>query len=76
MSTELIITFVALAVEVGLLAFVYFQARKPTVPGKVRVFPYSAVFLALVVMIFLTAAHAISLITGHRLEPRKPKGMR
>jgi hypothetical protein len=76
LSTELIITFCVLALEVGLLIFLYVQSRKPPVPGRVRVFPFTLGIVVMVVLIFLTGAHAISLLTGVQVQPRRPKGMR
>jgi hypothetical protein len=66
----------ALAVELALLLVVFLYSRKPPVPGKVRVFPYTPAIIFLVILIFLTCAHIISLLTGTQVQPRKPKGMR
>lgn len=74
MSTELIITLAALAVELAALAFLFIQSRKPPIPGKVRVFPYTFVIVAVIILVYLTAAHAISLITGVQVQPRRRKG--
>jgi hypothetical protein len=75
-STELIITCVALAIEAILLAVVVHQSRKPPKLGTVRLFPYRAATVALSLLILLTAAHLLSLLTGTQVQPRKPKGMR
>ena len=76
MTVEVAITLLVLAVEVGLLVFCVLQGRKPTEPGKVRVFPYTFATIVLTLLVFLTVAHLISLLTGTQVQPRRPKGMR
>ena len=76
MPTELIISVILLVCEVALLAFFLIQSRRPTIPGKVRVFPYGPAIIFTTVAILLTCAHIISLLTGTQLQPKRPKGMR
>ncbi len=76
MLSELTLSIGALAVELTLFGFFFFQSRKKTDPGRVRVFPYTAAMLFMTLLIFLTAAHVISLLTGTPVKPRVPKGMR
>jgi hypothetical protein len=75
-TTELTITLGLLAAEVAAMIFFVVQSRKPPIPGRVRVFPYRAATVVTFVLILLTLAHLVSLLTGTQLQPRKPKGMR
>jgi hypothetical protein len=76
MSGELIATCALLLLEIVALAIVYSQSRKPPDLKKVRIMPYAAISVFLTLLVFLTAAHLISLLTGTQVQPRKPKGMR
>ena len=76
MLSELTLSISALVIELALFAFFFFQSRKKANPGHVRVFPYTAAMLVMTLLIFLTAAHVISLMTGTPVKPRVPKGMR
>lgn len=73
---ELYSTLGLLVVEIAVLAYLTYQSRKPPTPGQVRLFPYGALSLVVFVMILLTAAHLVSLLTGTQLQPRRPKGVR
>jgi hypothetical protein len=75
-SVEIAVTLAILLAELGLLAFFFVQSRKPPDPNRVRVFPYTFATIAMTLLIFLTAAHLISLLTGTQVQPRRPKGMR
>jgi hypothetical protein len=76
MSVEVLITLCALAIEVSLLVFFVVQSRKPLTPGKVRLFPYTIAIVFMTLVILVTAAHMVSLLTGTQLQPKRPKGMR
>jgi hypothetical protein len=76
MSTELAISIGALVLEVALLVFFYLQSRRPPELGRVRVFPYTPAIIFMAVLMLLTLAHIISLVTGTQVQPRRPKGMR
>jgi TRAP-type C4-dicarboxylate transport system permease small subunit len=75
-STELIVSICALVVEVGLFVLMYLRSKKPPVPGEVRIFPYAAGMTVMIIVILLTLAHIVSLLTGTQVQPRKPRGMR
>jgi multisubunit Na+/H+ antiporter MnhE subunit len=68
--SDLTITWaaIALAAIIGVLAI--FMERRPYVPGKVWYFPYRALWLLCVLIIFLAAAHLITLYTGLSLPGR------
>ena len=76
MLSDLTLSISVLVIELALFAFFFFQSRKKANPGRVRVFPYTAAMLIMTLLIFLTAAHVISLATGTPVKPRVPKGMR
>lgn len=76
MSTELLISIGVLLLEGALLAFFYKQSRKPPDPKRIRVFPYTPAIVFMFILILITLAHIISLVTGVQVQPRKPKGMR
>jgi|GEM_PF-4985449 len=76
MTTELSATIGALVAEIALLVFFFMQGRKKPVPGRVRVFPYTAATVVMMLLILMTTAHLISLLTGTQLTPKRPKGMR
>ena len=75
MTTELFITFGVLAAEIGLFIFCMIMSKRPVKPGKVRLVPYSMVMVLLTAAIFATIAHAISLITGEQVMPKRRRGM-
>jgi hypothetical protein len=76
MSVEILVTLGALVLELALLAFFIVQTRKKPDPNNVRIFPYNAAIIALTLIILLTIAHLISLLTGSQLTAKRPKGMR
>lgn len=76
MSDSLAITLLVLAGEIGLLAFCYHRSRKPIDPLHPRLVPYNIVMIFLVVAIFATVAHIVSLVTGQQLMPRRRRGLR
>jgi hypothetical protein len=76
MSDSLIITLLALAAELALFAFCVHRVRQPIDPLRPRLIPYNLVMIFLVVAIFATLAHIISLVTGQQLMPRQRKGVR
>lgn len=75
-TTDLIITVVALLAEISLFAFCFFQSKKPADPLKPRLIPYALIMVILSAVILATIAHIVSLLTGSQVQPRKPKGMR
>jgi len=75
-SSDLALSAGLLVVELVLFAIFFIRSKHPPTPGQVRVFPYAAALIILVVVIFVTSAHVISLITGTPLQPRRMKGMR
>lgn len=76
MTTQLAITLVILAAEIGLFLFCLVRVRQPVDPLRPRLLPYNVIMIFLTVAIFATLAHIISLVTGHQLAPRRGKGMR
>jgi hypothetical protein len=76
MSIEVLITIGALILELALLTFFIIRSRKKPDPTNIRIFPYNAAIVAMTLIIFLTIAHLISLLTGTQLTAKRPKGMR
>jgi hypothetical protein len=76
MSIEVLVTVIALALELGLLAFFVVQSRKRPDPNNIRMFPYTAAIVVMTLVILLTVAHLVSLLTGTQLTAKRPKGMR
>ena len=75
MSSELIISVSVLVAEIVLFAICIVRGKRPPTLGQVRVFPYRLAQMFLIVLILVTAAHVISLITGSSIKPRRMKGM-
>jgi hypothetical protein len=75
-TTELALSIGALVAELALLAYFWVQSRKPPDPARIRVFPYNVAIIVVTLLIFLTLAHIVSLVTGTQVQPRRPKGMR
>ncbi len=75
-QTQMIITALVLAAEIALFILCIVRARKPADPLRPRLIPYNAVSVFLILAIFATIAHLISLFTGQPLLPRRGKGMR
>lgn len=73
MSDSLIVTLLVFAAELAAFIFCLVRARQPIDPLKPRLIPYNLVMIFLAVAMFATAAHAISLITGHQVMPRRGK---
>ena len=70
MISEIFITIAAIAIELALFAFVIFKgSRKPKL-GQVRLFPYRAASVVLVILMLVTTAHAVSLVTGTPVKGR------
>jgi len=67
-------TLILLAVEFLILAFCMWQARKPSIPGHPRLVPYRFISLMLIVIMLATLAHAVALITGNPVVPRRKFG--
>ena len=76
MSSELIISVSVLVAEIVLFAICIIRGKRPPTLGQVRVFPYRAAQMFLIILILVTAAHVIGLITGSPIKPRlRMKGM-
>lgn len=76
MSSELTVSVSILVAEIVLFAICFIRSMRPPVIGQVRLFPYRAALIFLIILIFVTAAHVISLITGSPIKPRRMKGMK
>jgi hypothetical protein len=68
MDPELLITLSVLLAEIAIFGVCYVKARQPANPLKPRLFPYALVMIFLGLAIFVTTAHSIGVITGHRIE--------
>ena len=72
---EMIITVIVLLVEVALIVLCMIRLRQPVNLAKPRLFPYTGLMIFLGLAILVTAAHTVSVYTGHRLEAKnKMKG--
>jgi len=67
MSSDLLITLLALAAVLGLAAFARARGRKRAEPLKVRLVNYHYVFIVCMVGLFIIAAHLLTLMAGHPL---------
>ena len=67
---EMVVTVAALVAEIGLVLFFTRRMRQPVNPAKPRLFPYNGAIIFLGLAILVTAAHSVSVYTGHRLEAR------
>ena len=72
---ELTITFLALVIELALFLFCRAQLRRPVDVTRPRLIPYNAVMIVVGLAALATLAHLISLLTGHQIAPRRPRGM-
>ena len=63
-------TIAAIAIELALFAFVIFKGSRKPQPGQIRLFPYRAASVVLVVLMLVTTAHAVSLVTGTPVKAR------
>ena len=70
MISEIFITIAAIAIELALFAFVIFKGSRKPQPGQIRLFPYRAASVVLVVLMLVTTAHAVSLVTGTPVKAR------
>ena len=76
MSSELTVSVCILVAEIVLFAICFIRSMRPPTVGQVRVFPYRAAQMFLIILILVTAAHVIGLITGSPIKPRlRMKGM-
>ncbi len=76
MTSPLAITIGVLILELVLFGLCVLQARKPVDPLRPRLLPYNVIMILLAVAILATAAHIITLWTGHQLMPRQKRGIR
>ena len=67
---EMIATLVVLAIEIALIFLCTRRMRQPVNPAKPRIFPYNAVVIFLGLAVLVTAAHTVSVYTGHKLEAK------
>ena len=75
MNPELLVTLGALLAELIVFGLCYIRAKQPPNPLKPRLLPYGLIMLFLGLAVFVTTAHTIGVITGHRLEGKtKMKG--
>lgn len=72
---ELVITIAFLVIEIGAIALCYYRAKQPPDPFKPRIINYPLVMIFLALMFLATLAHAISLITGTQVKPRRRRGL-
>ena len=72
---ELAITISILLSEIGLLALCYYRAKQPPNLAKPRIINYALVMIFLSLLFLATLAHAVSLITGNQVKPRRRRGM-
>ena len=75
MNPELIITLTVLFAELVVFAICYVRTKQPPNLAKPRILPYGLIMLFLGLAVFVTVAHTVSVVTGHRVEGRtKMKG--
>ena len=74
-EVELAITIAALVVEIGLFALCYYKAKQPPDPLKPRLVSYPFLMLFMALLFLATLAHAISLVTGSQVQPRRRRGL-
>jgi hypothetical protein len=70
---EMIITVSVLLIELALVFVCSRRMRQPVNVAKPRIFPYSGVMIILCFAILVTAAHTVSVYTGHRLEAKQKR---
>ena len=66
-------TYGVLVAIVALFALCYWRDSRPVDLAKPRLLPYKLILMLLVVAFLATAAHAISLLTGIPVVPRRGK---
>lgn len=69
-TEELVVTLAALALEIAIFVWCYIKSKQPINPLKPRMFPYALMMIFLGLAIFVTTAHSIGVVTGHRIEGR------
>ena len=74
-NMELAITVAFMVVEVGLFALCYYRAKQPPDPLNPRILNYGLVMIFLALIFFATLAHAVSILTGTQVKPRRRRGM-
>lgn len=72
---ELIITVAVLVLEIGVFALCYYRAKQPPDPLNPRILNYGLIMVFLALIFFATLAHAVSLITGSQVKPRRRRGL-
>jgi hypothetical protein len=76
MTSPLAITIGVLVLELALFGLCVLRARRPVDPLRPRLLPYNIIMILLFLAILATAAHIVTLVTGHQLMPRQRKGIR
>ena len=76
MNTSLALTIGVLLLELAVFGLCFIRARRPVDPLRPRLLPYNIIMIFLALAILATAAHIITLVTGHQLMPRQRKGIR
>lgn len=74
-NIELAITVAVMIVEIGLFALCYYRAKQPPDPLNPRIVNYGLVMIILALFFFATLAHAVTLLTGTQVKPRRRRGM-
>lgn len=72
---ELVITVAVMLLECALLGFCYYKAKQPPDPANPRILNYPLIMIMVSLLILATLAHAISLVTGKQVQPRRRRGM-
>ncbi len=72
---ELIITIAIMVAEAGLIALCYYRAKQPADPLKPRIINYGLIMVLMTLIFLATLAHAVSLITGTQVKPRRRRGL-
>jgi hypothetical protein len=70
---ELAITVGILLLELAILGRCYVMQKRPVTPGRPRLIPYNGVMMLVMVMVLVTLAHLVGLVTGHPVVPRTSK---
>ena len=75
MSIQFFVSVGLLITEVALILWCIRIQKRPIDPLKPRLIPTNILMVVLSIAFLATAAHVVSLVTGHQLQPRKMKGM-
>jgi hypothetical protein len=67
---SLTITLIVLIAAAIAFTLVTILARRPAVPGQVRLIPLGAIQFVSLLVVILMAAHLVSLLTGNPLTSR------